>query len=118
MVRQRFERFMHGSTGMRLTRNYLGMRARPRGVLMTGKHPDMPTFEITQVKPESARFREATSVNTSRGRDITELLANGAWGRPGPGDPNHQGFDFFGYNCQRHAHSYYPNYLWKNHSHS
>jgi arylsulfatase A-like enzyme len=24
-----------------------------------------------------------------------------------------QGFDrFFGYNCQRHAHSYYPDYLW------
>ena len=23
------------------------------------------------------------------------------------------GFDrFFGYNCQRHAHSFYPNYLW------
>ena len=26
-----------------------------------------------------------------------------------------QGFDrFYGYNCQRHAHSYYPNYLWSN----
>jgi arylsulfatase A-like enzyme len=31
------------------------------------------------------------------------------------GDPNRQGFDlFFGYNCQRHAHSYYPSYLWHN----
>ena len=31
------------------------------------------------------------------------------------GDPNRQGFDlFFGYNCQAHAHSYYPAYLWHN----
>ncbi|MDP6337609.1 MAG: sulfatase-like hydrolase/transferase, partial [Verrucomicrobiota bacterium] len=29
------------------------------------------------------------------------------------GDPIEQGFDrFYGYNCQRHAHSYYPDYLW------
>ena len=31
------------------------------------------------------------------------------------GDPNRQGFDlFFGYNCQAHAHSYYPAHLWRN----
>jgi arylsulfatase len=31
------------------------------------------------------------------------------------GDPNEQGFDlFFGYNCQGHAHSYYPAHLWEN----
>ena len=29
------------------------------------------------------------------------------------GDPNKQGVDhFFGYNCQRHAHSYFPTYLY------
>jgi arylsulfatase A len=42
--------------------------------------------------------------------------AFGKWGLGGPGtegDPINQGFDrFFGYNCQRHAHSYYPDYLW------
>ena len=41
--------------------------------------------------------------------------AFGKWGLGGPGtegDPMNQGFDrFYGYNCQRHAHSYYPNYL-------
>ncbi|MEM0970114.1 MAG: sulfatase-like hydrolase/transferase, partial [Verrucomicrobiota bacterium] len=42
----------------------------------------------------------------------------GKWGL-GPvgssGDPNAQGFDvFFGYNCQAHAHSYYPATLWRN----
>lgn len=31
------------------------------------------------------------------------------------GDPNRQGFDlFFGYNCQAHAHTYYPALLWRN----
>src|SRR5690606_21149918 len=29
--------------------------------------------------------------------------------------PNRRGFDeFFGYNCQREAHRYYPNHLWHN----
>jgi arylsulfatase A-like enzyme len=44
--------------------------------------------------------------------------AMGKWGL-GPvgssGDPNAKGFDlFFGYNCQRQAHSYYPDHLWRN----
>jgi len=31
------------------------------------------------------------------------------------GEPNLQGFDeFYGYNCQRMAHNYYPGYLWDN----
>lgn len=44
--------------------------------------------------------------------------ATGAFGKWGlgevgsSGDPLKQGFDrFFGYNCQRHAHNYYPRYL-------
>jgi len=44
--------------------------------------------------------------------------AFGKWGlgRVGTtGDPNQQGFDyFFGYICQRQAHTYYPNHLWRN----
>jgi arylsulfatase A-like enzyme len=39
----------------------------------------------------------------------------GKWGLGYPGsegDPNNQGFDqFFGFNCQRLAHNYYPSYL-------
>jgi arylsulfatase A-like enzyme len=39
----------------------------------------------------------------------------GKWGMgffDSPGSPLKQGFDhFFGYNCQRHAHSYFPTYL-------
>ncbi|MBD3588419.1 arylsulfatase [Bacteroides sp. GM023] len=42
----------------------------------------------------------------------------GKWGLGFPGsegDPNNQGIDmFFGYNCQRAAHNYYPYYLWNN----
>ena len=44
--------------------------------------------------------------------------AVGKWGLGAPtteGVPNKQGFDFFyGYNCQRQAHTYYPMHLWKN----
>jgi arylsulfatase A-like enzyme len=44
--------------------------------------------------------------------------AFGKWGLGGPGstgDPLKQGFArFFGYNCQRVAHNYYPTYLWDN----
>ncbi len=42
----------------------------------------------------------------------------GKWGLGAPGtegDPVNQGFDeWFGYNCQRLAHNYYPEYLWHN----
>jgi arylsulfatase len=43
--------------------------------------------------------------------------AFGKWGlgRAGTtGDPNKQGFDhFYGYICQRQAHTFYPNHLWR-----
>ncbi len=42
----------------------------------------------------------------------------GKWGLGGPnstGHPNKQGFDhFFGFLCQRQAHNYYPDHLWRN----
>jgi arylsulfatase len=57
---------------------------------------------------------------------VAEILQNagyktgmvGKWGLGAPtteGVPNKQGFDFFyGYNCQRQAHTLYPMHLWKN----
>ena len=57
---------------------------------------------------------------------IAELLKSagyktgmvGKWGLGAPtteGLPNRQGFDFFyGYNCQRQAHTLYPMHLWRN----
>ncbi len=42
----------------------------------------------------------------------------GKWGLGGPGttgDPMNMGWDeFYGYNCQREAHNYYPDHLWHN----
>ena len=42
----------------------------------------------------------------------------GKWGLGGPGSagsPSRQGFDYFyGYLCQRHAHNYYPEFLFRN----
>jgi arylsulfatase A-like enzyme len=44
--------------------------------------------------------------------------AFGKWGLGYPGsegDPNKQGFnEFYGFNCQRLAHNYYPDHLWHN----
>jgi arylsulfatase A-like enzyme len=107
--------------GMRLTQHYSGnaVCAPSRCVLMTGKHPGHAWIRNNrEMKPEGQQpipDREVT---------LAELLhdegyvtgAFGKWGLGGPGsegDPLKQGFDrFFGYNCQRHAHSYYPSYLW------
>ena len=109
--------------GMRFTQHYSGapVCAPARCVLMTGKHLGHAYIRNnSEVKPEGQR------PIPSEERTVAELLkeqgyataAIGKWGL-GPvgssGDPNRQGFDlFFGYNCQRHAHSYYPTYLWKN----
>ena len=107
--------------GMKFTAAYSGnaVCAPSRCVLMTGKHPGRAYIRNNgEVKPEGQRPIPDSEVT------IAELLkdegyataAFGKWGLGAPaseGDPIHQGFDrFFGYNCQRHAHSYYPDYLW------
>ena len=109
--------------GMRFTRNYSGnaVCAPSRCVLMTGKHPGHAFIRNNgEVKPEGQRpipKSEFTMAEMFKSEGYA-TGAFGKWGlgRPGSeGDPIHQGFDrFFGYNCQRHAHSYYPNYLWSN----
>ncbi len=109
------------SQGMRLTQHYSGnaVCAPSRCVLMTGKHPGHAYVRNnSEVQPEGQGPLPADEVT------LAELLrdrgyatgAFGKWGLGAPaseGEPLSQGFDrFFGYNCQRHAHSYYPNYLW------
>ena len=109
--------------GMRLTQHYSGnaVCATSRCVLMTGKHPGHCYIRSNrEMKPEGQEPIPASEVT------IAELLrdrgyvtgAFGKWGLGGPGsvgEPLKQGIDrFFGYNCQRHAHSYYPSYLWSN----
>jgi arylsulfatase A-like enzyme len=88
---------------------------------MTGLHTGhTPIRGNMEVKPEGQSPLPASFVT------MAELLkeagyvtgAFGKWGLGYPGsegDPVNQGFDiFFGYNCQRQAHRYYPEYLWEN----
>ena len=107
--------------GMRLTRHYAGnaVCAPSRCVLMTGKHPGHAIVRDNKSTPPEGQYPIPDAEVT-----LAELLqqagyatgAFGKWGLGGPdssGEPLRQGFDrFFGYNCQAHAHSYYPDYLW------
>lgn len=112
--------------GMRLTRHYCGspVCAPSRCVLMTGKHPGHAAVrDNKEFKPEG-QWPMPTSEPM-----LSEMLkaagyrtgAFGKWGLGPPGTPSgplQRGIDrFFGYNCQRHAHSYYPDYLWDNDKH-
>src|SRR5262245_37388439 len=109
--------------GMRFTQFYSGspVCAPSRCVLMTGKHGGHAYIRNNrEVQPEGQWPIPASEVT------IAELLklqgyATGAFGKWGlgfvgtEGDPNKQGFDlFFGYNCQREAHNFYPDHLWRN----
>ncbi|PSL01727.1 arylsulfatase [Cecembia rubra] len=109
--------------GLFFSNHYSGATvcAPSRSALMTGLHtgrtPIRGNFEI---QPEG-QYPLPDSLLT-----LPKLFKNagyvtGAFGKWGlgfvgtEGDPNHQGFDrFFGYNCQRIAHRYYPEYLWDN----
>lgn len=111
------------SQGTRLMRHYSGapVCAPSRCILMTGKHPGHATIRNNgEVKPEGQRpllKSEATIASLLQQRGYA-TGAFGKWGLGFPGsvgEPMKKGFDrFFGYNCQRHAHSFYPGYLWDN----
>lgn len=112
--------------GMRLTQHYCGnaVCAPSRCVLMTGKHPGHAYVRSNKGTPPEGQWPIPDDEVT-----IAELLqaqgyvtgAFGKWGLGGPestGRPLVQGFNrFFGYNCQSHAHSYYPSYLWNDDKH-
>lgn len=109
--------------GMKFTRAYSGspVCAPSRCVLMTGKHPGHAIVRNNRAMTPEGQYPIPKSEET-----IAELLAqegyiSGAFGKWGlgniwsEGNPNEQGFEkFFGYNCQAHAHSYYPATLWDN----
>jgi len=112
--------------GLRLTRHYAGnaVCAPSRCVLLTGRHPGHATIRNNQSTPPEGQEPIPPEEVT-----LAEVLheagyatgAFGKWGLGGPGstgDPLRQGFDrFYGYNCQAHAHSYYPSYLWDDDRH-
>jgi arylsulfatase len=111
--------------GMRFTQFYSGapVCAPSRCVLMTGRHLGHATIrDNRQAKPgaegqEPIPDETVTLAETLQAAGYT-TGAMGKWGLGPPGssgDPNKQGFDlFFGYNCQGHAHNFYPTYLWRN----
>lgn len=109
--------------GIRFTNFYAGspVCAPSRYVLMTGRHGGHAYIrDNKEVSPEGQWPIPDSTVT------IAELLkaqgyATGAFGKWGlgfvgsEGDPNRQGFDlFYGYNCQREAHNFYPTHLWRN----
>ena len=109
--------------GIRFTNHYAGSTvcAPSRCVLMTGLHTGHCLVRNNkEVKPMGQMPLKPETVT------VAELLKEagyatglvGKWGLGGPGStgvPNRQGFDyFFGYLCQRHAHNYYPEFLFRN----
>tara|TARA_B100000809_G_scaffold266930_1_gene333175 strand:- start:17 stop:1471 length:1455 start_codon:yes stop_codon:yes gene_type:complete len=109
--------------GMVFTQHYSGSTvcAPSRSSLLTGMHTGHTVIRGNkEVRPEGQYPMPASTFT------MAEMLQEvgyktsvfGKWGLGFPGsegDPNRQGFDeFFGYNCQRVAHNYYPYHLWNN----
>ncbi|MFK7849750.1 MAG: arylsulfatase [Akkermansiaceae bacterium] len=110
--------------GIRLTRHYTGapVCAPARCVLLTGKHLANAEIRNNRDSGKGGKFPGQFPIST-QAITLAETLKEagyvtggfGKWGL-GPsyssGGPNDQGFDrFYGYNCQRNAHSYYPPFL-------
>ena len=92
-----------------------------RCVLLTGRHTGHAYVRGNQeVKPEGQAPLKGSIVTLAEKMKKSGYACGGfgKWGLGAPGsegDPIHQGFDrFYGYNCQREAHSYYPDHLWNN----
>ena len=118
--------------GMKFTQHYSGnpVCAPSRCALMTGLHTGH-----TQVRGnKQVGGKEGWKLGSTIGGQwplkagtvtVAGILKDagyttGAFGKWGlglvgtTGDPNKQGFDhFFGYICQRQAHTFYPNHLWR-----
>ncbi|MDX1637179.1 MAG: arylsulfatase [Balneolaceae bacterium] len=125
--------------GMIFTQHYAGspVCAPSRYMLMTGKHPGNAYIRGNDGMPERGDVWDFEAMRKDPGLEgqrpipdstytMAEMLSEagyrtaaiGKWGLGGPGTeghPNEQGFDlFYGYLCQRQAHNYYPDHLWKN----
>lgn len=108
--------------GLKFTQHYSGCTvcAPSRCCLMTGMHTGHAVIRRNrEVQPEGQSPMPAGTVA------IPTLLRQagyvsgmfGKWGLGAPGstsDPMEYFDEFYGYNCQREAHNYYPEYLWHN----
>jgi len=126
------------TNGMLFTQHYAGapVCAPSRCVLLTGKHlghaqirgndewasrGDVWDFEAMANDPNLEGQRPLKPDTKTIGRMLQSAGYKtgivGKWGLGAPlteGIPNKQGFDFFyGYNCQRQAHTFFPVHLWK-----
>lgn len=127
------------ASGMRFTQHYSGapVCAPSRCILLTGQHSGHAYIRGNDEwasRGEVWNFAKATEDPNLEGQrpipgDIPTVgnvlqaagyktAIIGKWGLGAPlteGIPNNRGFDFFfGYNCQRQAHTLYPKHLWKN----
>jgi len=127
------------SNGMKFTQHYAGapVCAPSRCVLLTGRHSGHAYIRGNDAWSERGDvwdFAKAVADPNLEGQrpmpDSIPTIGNilqeagyvtaiiGKWGLGGPlteGIPTNMGFDFFyGYNCQRQAHTLYPKHLWKN----
>jgi len=95
-----------------------------RSSLMTGFHMGhCPIRANREIQPEGQMpLPEGTKTVAHILKEAGYATAcTGKWGMgmfDTTGSPLKMGFDhFYGYNCQRHAHSYFPTYLWKDDQH-
>lgn len=130
------------ASGMKFTQHYSGspVSGPSRCVLMTGLHSghtqirgndevaergDVWSHDSMYVHPELEGQIPLKAGTMTIGRMMQNAgyttACIGKWGLGYPGSeglPGKQGFDFFfGYNCQRMAHTYYPPFLWRNEEH-
>ena len=103
--------------GRRFTQYYAGSTvcAPSRSALMTGQHTGHTRIRGNARHPLLPEDLTVAEVLRSAGYK-TALIGKWGLGEDGTtGVPNRQGFDyFFGYLNQRHAHNYYPTFLWRN----
>lgn len=111
------------SEGMLFTQHYAGctVSAPSRCALMTGLHTGHTQIRGNkEIAPEGQEPLAAETYTLGRMMQEAGYATGifGKWGLGHPGsvsEPGAMGFDtFFGYNCQRQAHTYYPDHLWHN----
>ncbi|MFC3197721.1 arylsulfatase [Parapedobacter deserti] len=109
--------------GMRFTQFYAGTSvcAPSRASLMTGYHTGKTAIRGNHEIGEEGQFPLPDSAYTmpEMFKDagyITGVFGKWGLGYPGSeGDPTRQGADqFYGYNCQRQSHNFFPGHLWSN----
>lgn len=111
------------SQGMLFTQHYSGssVSAPSRSCLITGQHTGHTTIRGNKELPVEGQHplhRETYTIFKMLKDNGYKTSVFGKWGLGAPqteGAPENQCVDeFFGYNCQRQAHNYYPYHLWHN----